>query len=310
MNDYGSTRDQAVVVEESDRTVLLTSDDTIVIEKGPQYDIAPANRPRKVYSGMWGNAEIATVGLALLAVLSVALLYIFMVVPSHSELQEQLSKRDRLEAERDSARAKYGDITSTETQVAKLVASVDDFESRFLPVVSTGQTALYQRLNGLIDAYGLTNTTGPDYAPLELADMQTPGQSDQERGRSKFRSLFPGVYVTTTVEGSYHNIRRFIREIETGNEFVIISSIELEPSDSEAPEQQMQTADPVQTQAQQFDLGPGFSTQEMTMAQGGEPGMGQRPAAKGKTHGSVVALRLEMAAYFRRPNMQPAAPVQ
>jgi hypothetical protein len=66
-------------------------------------------------------------------------------------------------------------------------------------------------------------------------------QAKQEQGRSKFRSIFPGVYVTMTLEGSYQNLRRFIREIETGSEFVIISSVELEPTETKKKE-----ADPSQ----------------------------------------------------------------
>ena len=37
-------------------------------------------------------------------------------------------------------------------------------------------------------------------------------------GHRQVRSLYPGVYVTMTVEGSYQNLRRFIRDIETGRE--------------------------------------------------------------------------------------------
>lgn len=309
VNDYGTTRDSAVVVEEKDRTVLLTADETIIIDKEPQYSIAPANRLRKVYKGMWGQAEMITIGLAILALLSVVLLYILVVVPSNRDLEQQRASRDRLETELISARAKYGDITNTETQVAKLITSVDDFESRFLPVAATGRTALYQRLNGLIAGYGLVNTTGPDFTPLEIADQNRGESSDQDRGRAKFRSLFPGIYVTMTLEGSYHDLRRFIREVETGNEFVVISAVDLEPSDA-TQERRSETSSPVQ--AAQNDINP-------TM-QGvpGFPGMGQagNPQAparqmqrpRGKTHGEVVSLRLEMAAYFRRSNVVPVQP--
>ena len=298
VNDYGSTRDPAVVVDEMNRTILLTENETIVIEKEPLIDIVPKNRPRKVYGGMWGQAEIVTAGLALLAVLTVILLYIFLVVPSNRELEKNRTERDRLERELVSARAKYGDITSTETQVAKLISSVDDFESRYLPPASTGRTALYQRMNGLIAGYGLINTSGPDFAPLEIADRDQQNQSDEERGRARFRSLFPGVYVTTTVEGSYQNLRRFIREIETGNEFVVISAVELEPSDSEQEREQgtspvwMSNTPPANST---------FNDPEVMQPLTRNP---QPPRARGKTHGEIVRLRLEMAAYFRRPNMK------
>lgn len=297
VNEYGSTIDSTVVIEEADRTVLLTDNETIIFPKEQNIDIVPKNRPRKVYGGMWGQTEIATVGLASLAILAVVLLYLLLVVPSKRELEQNRAERDRIERDLVSARAKYGDITSTETQVSKLVTSVDDFESRYLPAAGNGRTSLYQRINGLISGYGLVNTSGPDYSPLEVADQQG-SQSDDERGRSKFRSLFPGVYVTMTVEGSYQNLRRFLREIEAGNEFVVVSSVEIEPTDSQKKD------DPsLPPSARASASGPGSESAF------GLPGMPNPNAApvraqagpRGKTHGETVSLRLEMAAYFRRP---------
>ena len=308
VNNYGTTKDSAVVIEEADRTVLLTDNETIVIPKETYIDIAPKNRPRKVYSGMWGPAELATAGLAVMALISALLLYVFFVIPSNRELEATRSERDRLEREVASAKLKYGDITSTETQVAKLIMSVDDFESNFLPIAVTGKTSLYQRINGLISGYGLINTSGPDYAPLEITGQEQSSRADDDKGRSKFQSLFPGVYVSTTLEGSYQNLRRFIREIETGREFVVISAVELEPSESD--DNNSDAAAPVQANNPAPPAGgnpaiqqPGFPNQY-----GGQPTV-QRPTTRprGKTIGGTVRLRLEMAAYFRRPNAAPAA---
>ncbi|MEO5858156.1 MAG: hypothetical protein ABIR33_04320 [Pyrinomonadaceae bacterium] len=285
--------DGVVAVEEADRTVLLTPNETIIVEKQPVYDIAPTNRPKKVYGGMWGPAEIGVVGIASLAIMAALATYFFFTLPAKRELERNRATRDRLEAELVSARSKYGDITNTEAQVAKLDTSVRDFESTFLPVAANGRTTLYQKLNGLIAGYGLVNTSGPDYAPLDLAVVGENNNSEEERGRSRFRSLFPGTYVTMTLEGPYGNLRRFIREIETGNDFVIISAIELVPSDSEPVNA------PSTEQTSQVD----------TFDQGLPPGMGRgiqnqvkRPS--GRTLGQVVSLRMEMAAYFRRPNVE------
>lgn len=322
VNDYGSTVDSTVVVEEADRTVLLTENETIVIAKQPIIDIAPKNRPRKVYGGMWGQTEIATVGVGLLAILTVILLFVFLVVPAKKELEANRTERDRLERELTTAKSRYGSITSTEEQVARLVSSVDDFETRFLPSATNGRTAVYQRINGLISAYGLTNTTGPDYAPLEIAAGGNGQASEEESGRAKFQSIFPGVYVTMTLEGSYQNLRRFIREVETSDQFVVVSAVELEPSENN--EKENQTADgatqtsaaPVSTpfvnpinpqlnqpQNGQFGTGSvGAAPPQQTAA--GRP---RQQAPKGKTHGETVSLRLEMAAYFRRPNFVPRA---
>lgn len=270
--------------------------------------ILAVRRPRKVYGGMWGLPEIVAAGVGAVALAAAILLYMFVVVPSNRELANNRSEAERLDAELTSAKKNYGDITSTEEQVGKLLRSVDDFETRFLPLRSIGQAALFQRLNSLIAANYLTNTTGPDYAPLETADQKNANQTDEERGREKFRSLFPGVYVSITLEGSYVNLRRFIREIETGNEFLVISSVEIEPSDTEQKK-------PANGALQQTASNPagGIPLGETTgtiadMSRGGQPAAQPQigpPAAKGKTHGETVALRIEMAAYFRRANYSP-----
>jgi Tfp pilus assembly protein PilO len=309
VNDYGTTKDSAVVIEEADRTVLLTENETIVIEKQPRIDIVPKNRPRKVYGGMWGPAEIATVGLGLLAILSVVVLYVFFVLPAQKELEANKAKRNQLEQELISSRDRYGSITDTESHIVKLINSVDDFEGRILRFDAIGKPALYQRLNGLIAAYGLVNTTGPDYAPLEINARSNNGQqADQESGRAKFQSIFPGVYVTTTVEGSYQNLRRFIREIETSDQFIVISAIELEPSEKDEngssgqttvarqnPPNQVQPVNPTGTGV--FPNNPQATPQTQA----------RRVSQRGKTSGEIVALRIEMAVYFRRPNYQPMA---
>ncbi len=302
VNDYGESGDSAVVIEEEDRTVLLTHDETVVIEKQPQISVPPKDRPRKPYAGMWGSTEIAFFGIAIMAMLASILVYFFVVVPSNRELEEKRSATRRLETELLAARSKYGNMTNTETEVAKLVESVNAFESNYLPVAVTGQTSLYQRLNGLIAGYGLINTNGPTYAPLEIADEGQTNEAESESGREKFRSLFPGVYVTMTVEGPYQNLRRFIRDIETGNEFVVISSVELAPSEAASETGTAVTAQAEVPGQMQIDPQTGFPMQQQTQQQ-------TRPQTqRGRTYGERVALRLEMAAYFRRASMPVAEP--
>ncbi len=310
VNDYGQTLDSAVVIEETDRTVLLTDKETIVIPKETMIDIVPKNRPRKVYGGMWGQTEIATVGVGMLAILATILLFVFVVVPAKKELEKNRAERDRLEREMITARSRYGSIETTEKQVAKLVNSATDFETRFLPIASNGRTALYQRLNGLIGAYGLVNTSGPDYAPLEIADQRANKEADETSGKAKYQSIFPGVYVTMTVEGSYQSLRRFISEVETSNQFVVISTVELEPSDSSEKQDQSnpQNAPPKVNNAaldpNAVNNPPGIMTgQGFPQSQQAKP-----KVVRGKTSGETVSLRLEMAAYFRRPNFVPLAP--
>jgi len=247
----------------------------------PHKRMAPVGRRhRAVYAGMWGPPEIAVVAVASFLLLSAALIYLLMVIPEQRELAAGQRHRDELDRELRSAREKWGDIRSTETQVAKLLASAEDFESRALKDESIGVTALYQRINVLINAYGLRNTSGPDYVPLETGTKARTAQQENvaKRGRDKFKSLFPGIYITTTVEGSYSNVRRFIRDIESSNEFVAITSVELEPSDEETEKGQ---------------------TQAVKVLENGRK-VTER-FRKGRYRGTNVSLRIEMAAYFRRP---------
>ncbi len=274
--------------------------------------VIPANRPRKVYDGMWGPLEIGAVAAGVLVMVMAVVLYFVWVVPSNRQLARNKSEVDSLEAELASARSKYGEITTEEAQVAKLVASVDDFETRFLPMQTNGQAALYQRLNGLIKAYSLENTTGPDYSPLDSANLDPTKQTEEEKGRAKFRSLYPGVYVSTTLEGSYQNLRRFIREIESSREFVVISTVELAPSETETKKEpeQANAAPNQQNQGNGGQLPGGKKLAQPPVNPNAPPfqQQDQRTAPKGKTHGETVALHIEMAAYFRRSGFVPMAP--
>lgn len=286
-NDEAKPNDSAVVTEEEDRTASLTEDETIVIEKEETDSLAPNNRPRKVYSGMWGVPEIITVSLALLTLLTLTIIYVFFVLPSQQTLEANRIKRDSLEKKLKTEQAKYEGFTSTESRVAKLITSAADFETRFLKTESLGKSAMYKRLNGLIRAYRLTNTTGPDYVPLEISENERrSGTNEGQSGRTKYQSLFPGVYVTMTVEGSYVNLRGFIREIERSNEFLVVSSIELEPAeDNDGDEENSITVTKVNNQGQKVQVK-------------------QKALDRGKTRGKVVSLRLELAAYFQRPAEQ------
>ena len=306
VNDYGAARDDAVVIEEADRTVLLTEDETIIIEKNPAVDVVPKNRPRRIYGGMWGPVEIATVALGLLTVLTVILLFVFLVIPAQKELEANRAKRDALEREQTEMRRKYGTITSVKERVNELVGSVDDFETRFLRVPQKGSVELYQRINGLMSAYNLTNTSGPNYVPLEIIERKDNSQNSEKSGKAKFQSLFPGDYVTVTVEGSYQNLRRFIREIESSSEFVI-STVELEPAEGEK-KKDTGTNSATINQVKTNENFPGTSTVDpngipTTVTNAPKPN-----APRGKTHGETVSLRIEMATYYRRPGYVPPAP--
>ena len=107
------------------------------------------------------------------------------------------------------------------------------------------------------------------------------------------------------IEGSYQNLRRFIREIETSEQFVVISAIELEPAENKEENNSTTIATQASiSQVQINPMNPGEVAQNPTFTQ--TVPLNQQPKiVRGKTHGETVSLRLEMAAYFRRPIVQP-----
>jgi Tfp pilus assembly protein PilO len=108
----------------------------------------------------------------------------------------------------------------------------------------------------------LRNTSGPTYATLEpaVAKSNTTGSRS---ANTKWQSVYPGIAISVTVEGQYQNLRRFVRELETDKQFIIINSVELERS---------------------------------TEANNSAVEGGSNPGGKN----SLVSLRLELSTYFQR----------
>jgi Tfp pilus assembly protein PilO len=261
------------------------------------------NERRVVRSSMFGIPEFIAIGFGLLSLLSVGLFYFFFVSPAKAELKLHKDISQKLSTENDDAKKKFGNISSTKERVTELLNSVDYFERNYLPIASLGKTGLYQRINALISAYGLVNTTGPDFTPLEISTIKQSQQNEKEKGRGKFQSLFPGVYVSVTVEGTYQNLRRFIREIESSGQFVIVSTVELEAAEGENKADKQ----PVQSATAQKTPYPRPNNPTEGEFPVNSPNLAPQTNAnpkfvplKGKTRGDVVSLHLEMAAYFRR----------
>ncbi len=289
---------QTVVVTEDAASTDVTdvTDATYVTETTEgTFEPGPAvvEVKRDVQSGMFGVPETAALVFSCLVLLGVIGFYFLVLAPAQNDLKNRKAQRNEQEKKLDELKKRFGDSTDTEKIVANLERSVEDFEFRFLPLASLGKASLYDRINGLIYAYRLRNTAGPAYSPLEIATLKAD-QPQEERGKTKFQSLFPGVYISMTVEGSYVNLRRFISELEASQQFVVISAVELEAAENTQQDTQDRppnTAGGVGTVSGKPVYGqPGPPVQQTT-----------RPAGpRGKTMGETVSLHLEMAAYFRR----------
>ncbi|MDX6613753.1 MAG: Type secretion system protein subtype b [Blastocatellia bacterium] len=218
------------------------------------------SRQRKVL----GVAEIAGLAGATLMLVLALVSYFYFLAPARVRLDALQQERAGLQKQLRTAQEGYQHSTDTKTTVDTINTSLEDFERAHLVARGTGRMALYAELNQLIRNNGLRNTAGPTYSMLAPVGTKQAGTSSTKQGNARWQSVFPGIGVSVTVEGSYQNLRHFLRDIETSRQFLIVNAVELE------------------------------STTESNAAppSEGEPRAGAR---KG-----IVSLRLDMATYFQR----------
>ncbi len=220
--------------------------------------------------GMFGIAEMIALGGSVLILLTVLISYFYFLMPARSHLQERQSERSRLQNQLRSSRDLMLQGQDTQSTVDKIAESLTEFEDNRLPNRSQGRMSLYDELNQLIRKNGLRNTSGPSYTALESLDSKKR-TTESKSANAKWQSVYPGIGVSLTVEGSYQNLRRFIRSLEASKQFIIINAIELERAT------QTNTAE---------------------------------SASSSDARSSLVSLRLDMGTYFQRAKGETGAVVQ
>ena len=224
-------------------------------------------------NGMFGLPEIIAVGGGLFILFVVLLSYFYFLVPARSRLQSVQIERTRLQNLTRDSQQTVEKGRSTQSRVQEISSSLDKFENGKLLSSNQGRMGLYEELNQLIRKNGLRNTSGPSYTPLEPVGSKK-STSGSKSANSKWQSVYPGLTVSLTVEGTYQNLRRFIRNIEASNQFIIINAVELEKA--------TETNTPLSA-----DGSPASN-----------PG------------GALVSLRMDMATYFQRLSVDNNAPTQ
>ncbi|HEX8475747.1 MAG TPA: GspMb/PilO family protein [Pyrinomonadaceae bacterium] len=221
--------------------------------------------------------------------------YFYFLLPQRTRLQRAGEERTKLQNELRLSTEGIKESESTQASVEEILKSLEDFENRHLVARNEATTAVIEELNTLIRRNRLSIATGVSFTQLDEAptdDAPQDGQQTQQTRRpaptgiaKSLQSVFPGIAVSLTVEGSYPNLRRFIRDIEADRRFIVINTVELEG-----------ITDAGARAAAAASAAAGAATE-----QGGAPSStgGRPPAAGGAT---LVSLRLDLAAYFRRTN--------
>lgn len=212
--------------------------------------------------GMFGPAEVIALAGSFLILIMVVVGYLYFQMPARSRLERLQLERSRLQTQLRSSNDIMLQGQTTESAVQSIAQSLDSFENNKLLGAGQGRMSLYDALNAMIRKNSLRNTSGPTYTPLDPAGAKTA--TGGTKANTKWQSVYPGVAVSVTVEGQYQNLRRFLRDLETTKQFVIINTVELERSS--------------ETNSQ-------VSTED-----------GSAEGARS----SAVSLRLDMATYFQR----------
>ena len=231
---------------------------------------------------MFGLAELAGFAASLLLLIIAVFAYLYFLVPAYSRLSGLQRERTLLQEQLRGAQEGMTRNTDAQATVEEINLSVERFENQRLPSHNEGRMSLYSALNQMIRSNALRNTSGPTYVALDALGSDRQGRSaaataSNRPGVSKWQSLFPGIGVSVTVEGQYANLRRFVRDIEASNQsFIVINGIELEKATNT-------------DEAAALAASPTAET----------PG-GSAAPSRGGARGTLVSLRVDLAAYFRR----------
>ena len=238
---------------------------------------------------------IGVAGAALLALMTV-FAYIYFYLPAQSRLSSTEHQREQLQAQLRTSENLFTQTTTTSEAVDQMTGSVKDFEATWLAASDSGRLSLYAELNNLIRSNGLRNTAGPSYTPLEPVAFKPQSQITEraeKQGIAKWQSIYPGVLVSVTVEGPYQSVRHFVHDLEVSRQFVIINAVELEGVRESGATQELPAPGP------RAIAGPSRPSAP-------RPGAISPPIvpATAGSRGSLVSLRLDMAVYFRRPEVK------
>ncbi|HEV2913929.1 MAG TPA: GspMb/PilO family protein [Pyrinomonadaceae bacterium] len=238
---------------------------------------------------MFGLAEVAGFAASLLLLIIAVFAYLYFLVPAYSRLSGLQRERTLLQEQLRGAQEGMTRSTDAQATVEEINLSVERFENQRLPSQNEGRMSLYTALNQMIRSNALRNTSGPTYVALDPLGSAQQGRAaataaSNRPGVSKWQSLFPGIGVSVTVEGQYANLRRFVRDLEASNQFIVINGVELEKAsntDEAAAAAAIVAPNPENPDAP--------------------------PRAKA-ARGTLVSLRVDLAAYFRRGSSVETAP--
>lgn len=228
----------------------------------------------------------------LFAVLVVAF-YVTKIAPRQLELSRLKDRETKAQAMLNQQEKREKELTMQRENAQKILDSLNDFETR-LKDKTKGYPQIIDEFDQMAKANhvpgsGVTfRTIEPDPATDSSGNPAQPTAHNDKQ-----LSVYPALGLDTTVEGSYHDLRGFISDLERSKQFIIINAITLQSVDEKA-----------RRSLKGAQLGPG------PVAPGPvAPGQVQRPAARpappvpdAPTTTVTVSLKIETDTYFQKRN--------
>lgn len=180
-----------------------------------------------------GLPEIVALLVASALLASALAAYFLLLVPARSNLASLEAERARLQAQIRAATENRNEKFSAGETVSQILGSLDKFELEALAPRETGVMQLYQELNEKTRRSGLARA---QFSFIHQDDAQVgASQPSQQRAAGNLagsarrrQSVFPAVDISLTIEGTYANVRRFIRDLEQSRRFIVINAVQLE----------------------------------------------------------------------------------
>lgn len=239
--------------------------------------------------------EWLALGAAIAFAATVGYFYYHTTQPLNARLEYLEQQKKKLTTDIKDEGEKKKSLDEQRNNAKEIVDSLGDFEVR-LRNRKTGIPAIIDEVTQLAKAHrvkadGLSFQTA-EAEPLPGDDKASPSASPKSVFRAnqdKMLNVYEGLGIDTTVEGDYHDLRRFISALERSRNFVIINTIALQSVDEKA--------------GSKFrTIKGGLNNPAMGgMPQPGMPQPGMPPDAMGGAPTkTVVSLKLEMETHFAR----------
>ena len=221
--------------------------------------------------------------------------------PLRSKLSNLQTREKNLQAKMTEDTTQKHRVEEQRANREKILDSLESFEVR-LHSRKVGITAIIDEVNQLAKANRVKagdiafRTDAPAPLPGEVQPGATPGATPTPAAitrRDKLPNVYEGLGIDTTVEGDYHDLRRFMAALERSRNFVIVNAITLQSID-----EKQRSNSPIGNPNPGAPPNPGSSIMPQA-APVIVPNPEGAPTAAAPTK-IVVALKVEMETHFAR----------